>query len=714
MHCTRRIPTTCGMQVSVPSNRRAIALRVIAAIVMLILFLIAAVPVAWAQEITATLRIEHLEDTRMAPTEITFEHRPWGEYGIPGITNPDPGFITPIHVLAEAFEQTYGSGAAADRIVANNFGIVSIDGRAASIEDASNVWWMWAANQTMPEQFPGWGHTLVTYPVQDGDYIDILGSWGGTWPSDPGWLAFFDSASYRVTAGQSFDVRLRGLDGFNDFGAASMTDLAGAEILIDPIGGNRVGATTSSTPAITTNAQGMATLSFDAPGTYLLSAKRYAAASPAGISDISRPFATITVVEVPRWDSFRGNAFNSAVVDASTPRPPQVARAVWTRTVGSADDALSPVKIGDYIYIAGGSTLWKLDRANQVQETRQLATSVGRTGYLAAGSGRIFVPLSTGAVQAFDADTLTPIWTSGTSNFQSDWTSVGALTYADGYLYGAAGDLTLMDSEGMFFCLDVSDGSQVWTHSSTSSAAETGFLWAGAAITDDVAIFAGDDGILVSRAAGSQAGGIVDTAILPGGVRSSVLYVEGSSGAGVAYVATTNGHVARVAVAANGSLGSVIDEELSGARSTSTPVMYDNRLYVVSGEQFDSGYVDVFDATTLELLRSVQLSSYSQSSPVLSTAGANTQNGYQVNLYIALNGPHDDVIRVTDAEPTGSAVAAASNSGITATVIFSPGGSSALNSLTADDSGRLYYVDGQGRFTALEATNAPPQNGGGN
>jgi len=99
---------------------------------------------------------------------------------------------------------------------------------------------------------------------------------------------------------------------------------------------------------------------------------------------------------------------------------------------------------------------------------------------------------------------------------------------------------------------------------------------------------------------------------------------------------------------------------------------------------------------------------------VLSTAGANTQNGYQVNLYIALNGPHDDVIRVTDAEPTGSAVAAASNSGITATVIFSPGGSSALNSLTADDSGRLYYVDGQGRFTALEATNAPPQNGGGN
>ncbi|MCL2680027.1 MAG: hypothetical protein FWF11_00905, partial [Coriobacteriia bacterium] len=684
-------------------------------LVVLCLSMLAFIPTAWAQEITVSLRVEHTSVTRIAPSEVTLEHQPWDSYGI-GITLADPGFITPVHVVAEYLEQTYGAGAAASKMVANNVGLVTIDGLGASDTGASGAFWMFAINQMMPDD-GGWGYLETTYPVQDGDHIDILGfEWTFT-----GRLTFFDRDTYSIPLGENLDVTLLGL--INDmmtFGVPPSVAIADAEILIDPVGDSHVGATTPR--GIFTNTAGVATLQFDQPGSYLLSAQRPAVGVA---SDITRPFALVTVsaeeesgpeLSVAGWNSFRGNVFNSAVVSAATPAPPQLAEAAWTHSVSNGFVSLSPVTIGDYIYIAGGSTLWKLNTAGQIQKTESLSEPYGQeTALLAAGNNTVFVPISSGKVEAFDADTLQSLWVS--EGFGSIWPSAnatGALIYRDGYLYGSAGPLW-DPSEGVFFCLDAATGDLVWEYSSPTAG---GFLWAGAAVTSSVALFAGDDGLLVSHVTGTAAGDVIDTATLPGGVRSPVLYVEnsGGTGGGIAYVTTRNGFVAQVSVAADGSLGSASSSALTGAGSTSTPVAYRDRLYTVSGEmgfgEAGSGFVDVFDRETLELLRSIPLPGYSQSSPLLSTAGANAQNGYQVNLYVVLNDAADDVIRITDSDlfvPAAAGIAPATfetlSSDTPVTTIFSPGGAFSMGSLTAGDNGQLYFVDGQGNFIALQSSN---------
>jgi len=693
----------------------------------LLVSLLVAVPSAWAQEITVTLRVEYLEATMVPPTEVTLQWQDWSAYGIPGT---DPGFITPLHVLAEGMMQ-FGGTTTPPAIAAPGGFLSTINGSSGSNAGAPNTFWMFAANQAMPTNpDAGWGFSTANYPVQNGDAIDILGMWSGDWMAGVSpYLSFFDSASYIVQVGQPLELTLLGLDGFNDFNVPPTTPLAGATILADSATAGTLGATTATSAV--TGADGVTLLSFDTPGTFVISATR----SHGTTIDITRPFATVTVssadpgpgpnLPVSAWDSFRGNAHNSAVVTAPTPTSPQSAVAAWRHPVSSGNSALSPVIVGDNIFIAGGTSLWKFNPAGQALGTATLAEPTGVASFLAAGSGMVFVPLGSGAVQAFDATTLAPVWTSSIEGFGADWSALGTLTYRDGFLYGSAGmDIFAQRSEGMFFCLDVNDGSRVWTYSSTSAASENGFYWSGAAVTESAALFAGDDGVLVSHSAGTAAGSpaVIDTRTLPGGVRSPVLFVsDGTSGAGTAYVATRNGYVARVTVAANGTFTSTVSTaRLTGSGSTSTPVMYRDRLFVVSGELLLGGHVDVFNAATLERLRTVALpgtatGGFSQSSPLLSTAGASAANGHEVNLFVALNSSRDDVIRITDASATtagaaaldSQAIAARNTGTITAESIYRPGGSFTLSSLTAGADGTLFYVDGSGNFTALSTSSQP-------
>ncbi|MCL2525438.1 MAG: PQQ-binding-like beta-propeller repeat protein [Coriobacteriia bacterium] len=699
----------------------------------LALFLIAAVPAAWASPLTTTLRVENLENTLMLQREVTVEYRPLASYGVTGMS--DPGFITPLHVLAQAFEDLYGPGAAADRIGA--FGILlTIDGSHGSVAGEPNVWWMWTANQSQPtDPVSGWGYASNEYPVQQGDAIDFLAMWGGQWGVHSPWMSFFDSTSYSVAPGQPLELTLNGLDGFDDFGDVPFTRMAGAEILKDVASAAPHGAVTPT--GILTDAQGQASITFTEPGVYVLSATRIGAL---GSIDITRPFAVVTVSDEPpvqlppainpEIGSSHGDGHNSGTTGATTPGIEQSAQVRWSHRVSDGASALSPVKVGNYIYVAGGSTLYKFNTATQVNQlvaTAALAAPVGPAGFLAAGgsgadgAGMIFVPLGAGQVQAFNADTLAALWTS--EAFDSNWLSLGALSYRDGHVYGAAGfDLFMRQSEGSFFCLDAATGQRVWTYSSTSTSTQRGFYWSGAAHIDTTQgpalLFAGDDGIVVSHLAGTAgaadagvrtaeaAAGVIDTLQLPGGVaagvRSPVLFApaSGDAGGGIAYVATRGGQVARITVAADGSfVGTATTAALSGAGSTSTPVLYRDRLYVVSGELLSKGFVDVFNATTLQRLRSVQLPGFSQSSPLLSTAGATAANGYQVSLFVALNDARDDVVRIVDSETAAVPMVAQA--------IFRPGGSFTLSSVFADSAGTLYYTDGAGTFTALTASNNP-------
>jgi hypothetical protein len=679
-------------------------------------------PAAWAQEITATLRIELIEETRLAPMEVTLEHRDLNDYGFNLPESFDPGFITPFHVLAEGLEQKYGPGAAAERIGMFGTMMGTIDGSFGSSAGEPNVWWMFAVNEAMPvSEETGFGYASNQYRVQNGDAIDFLGMWGGQWPNHSPYLSFFESQTYRAIAGEELRVTLLGLDAFADYGVDSFRKLEGAEILFAQEG-TAGGAINSFAPdAVLTDAEGQAVLSFDEPGTYVLSARRLIDSpnSPANsVSDITRPFAVVTVSEAQQelppnelavhWGTFRANLSNLAQANAQAPRTNQWGRSLWTHSIGDGSTASSPVKVGDAIYIAGGDTLWKLNSAGTVLKQASLAAPVGQAAFLAASSETIFVPVGAGQVQAFDARTLDSLWTSEPSS--SDWQTLGALSYSDGYLYGSAGfDRFMRNSEGSFFCLDAASGDRVWTYSSPLDVDESGFYWSGAAITENAALFAGDDGLLVSHALGTQTArnsGVIDSASLPGGVRSPVLFVENSSSAGgTAFAATRNGYITRTEVSASGSFGATSSAELSGSGSTSTPVIYRDRLYVISGELLGAGYVDVFNALTLERLRSLELPGFSQSSPLLVTGGSTAANGYEVSLFIALNDAQDDLVRIVDSQ--------GADADLRAETFLRPGGSFALSSVSSCDQGRLYFVDGSGRFTAVSTTDQQLESDGG-
>ncbi|MCL2606728.1 MAG: DUF4198 domain-containing protein, partial [Coriobacteriia bacterium] len=374
--------------------KRAVVGLSLTTILISLLFVFA--PTAWAQEITATLRIEYAEDTLMAPTQITLVHNDLAtHYGLVGID--DPGYITAFHVLAEGLEQTFGPGAAADKLgfSLTSFGpfLETINDSNGSLNNEDNFSWTFVLNQA-PAPVGLLGHRVVS-----GDEINLSGRLTDWDTFKLGWITSFDRASYSLVEGQSLELRLTGHDP-EDWGATGFptTGISQAQILIDPLDANRIGATTQS--AFTTNAQGVATLSFDRAGTFLLSALRTEAG---GIFDITRPFAVVTVTEIPRWDSFRGNAFNSALVNAPTPLSTQSGTAVWTQSVASPGVAVSPVKVGDYIYLASGTTLRKINGAGQTVKTEQLSQATRQAAFTAAGSGMIFVPVGSGSVEAFNA-----------------------------------------------------------------------------------------------------------------------------------------------------------------------------------------------------------------------------------------------------------------------------------------------------------------------
>jgi len=738
--------------VSFLSRSRTGAKLGLAAVVLLaslLLAVVVAVPAAWAQDVTATLRIEYVEGTMMPPITVTVPSgTTFDDLGLAG-ANTDPGFVTALHVLLVALDEVHGPGAGASMVVASNGNINSIGGSSGS-SVSSGAFWMHALNQTQPADAGGMGFVLGTTPVSNGDSVEITGMFWDMF--NPTWMTFFDRTTFSATTGESFDVRLRAHDP-NDwspgaFNVAPAAPIAGAEILIDPLVAGTLGA--SSPSGFVSNAQGVASITLNEPGTYVLSARRLVAGG--ATSDITRPFAVVEVApadtgggagpgnggpgnggggqdpnpDMPdfdtsppanlsvQWGSFRGNTFNSAITNAATLTSTQSGVAAWTHRVGTSGMGLtSPVQIDGNFFIASRTTLYRLNSAGQVTGTTTLFPGTGVATFLAAGSGQVFVPVGHGSVQAINAQTMTTRWIS--ESFDNNWQKLGALTYANGFLYGAAGfDITDLESNGTFFCLNALTGERVWTYNSPQATGERGFYWSGAAVTDSAVLFAGDDGVLVSHRIGAAGAvdGVISTASLSGGVRSSVLFVEGVGGAGFAYVATRNGYVNRVAVAADGTLGAVQTRSLTGINSTSTPVEFRNRLYVVSGERFVGGTMDVLDATTLEVLRSVALPGFSQSSPLLVATGAQAANGYEVSLYIALNDQRDDLVRIVDSESASLArtdLARTNAAGeIRAEAVYRPGGSFTLSSVTIDEvSGRLLYVDGSGYFTAIAASNNP-------
>ena len=408
------------------------------------------------------------------------------------------------------------------------------------------------------------------------------------------------------------------------------------------------------------------------------------------------------------WSDFRGSPTNNAVTDAATPRTPDEAGLVWTLKLDGG--YMSPCILVDdaLVVTCGGSlggTIYKLDKdTGEVLNKRAMSgTSTFSLIPPTYGDGKIFVTLSGGGMQAFDASSLDPLWVhrdelGGQGNCM--------ITYSDGYVYtGYWGSET---AEASFVCLDAQTGELVWKQQNTG-----GYYWVGAVVVGDYIVFGCDDG--ESKETGTSyvrcfektTGEEVSSVEVSGDQRSSIVY---DPDLGQLYFTSKPGYLYSAEIdAETGALSNCMSLQVD-AECVSTPLVYDGRVYVgASGGGFANGSLSVVDASDLSLL--YQLNSSSgiaasvKSAPLVSTAYRDGDTGGQLYLYFTCNYPPGSV--------TALEVAPDSTEASQARVfeLFKPPDALqqyCISSVICDNAGRLYYRNDSNYLMCIGPEGTPP------
>lgn len=197
------------------------------------------------------------------------------------------------------------------------------------------------------------------------------------------------------------------------------------------------------------------------------------------------------------WGNFRNGDNNLGITNAKTPYAPEDTELLWAVKHGTGWAAApgSPIMVDGDIYTYSGSTIRRLN--SMTGETVTEGTMVDKSSYsivpMTYGDGMVFVGLSGGKIQAFNAKTLESLWVytdelGGQPNCP--------ITYKDGYIY--AGFWNSEDRNANFACINTVDEDHASAtevkYASWTYTREGGFYWAGAYVTDKLAIVGTDDG----------------------------------------------------------------------------------------------------------------------------------------------------------------------------------------------------------------------------
>lgn len=425
------------------------------------------------------------------------------------------------------------------------------------------------------------------------------------------------------------------------------------------------------------------------------------------------------------WSNFRGNAENNGVVNYKTPRTADEAVLSWAFSAGTGwDNAPScPIIVDDTVVFAANTQLYKLDRVSgEVLATGELKYksdfNIIPPTYAAPDKytgehGMIFVGLTAGMVQAFDAETLESLWIyqdplRGQVNCP--------LTYHDGNLY--TGFWYSEVKEANFACIPVENISAnkngEYQKSTWVQPNKGGYYWAGCYATDNYVVVGGDDGEKSEDLAGTASDGdaplrsfnaktgeVIDSAKgLSGDIRSTVCYDNG-----YIYFTSRAQTFYRVAIDENGKFGKVDSLKMDG-NCTSTPVVYNGRAYVgVMGTgQFDSysgHHVAVIDLNAWKVAYKCETKGYPQTSGLLTTAYEET-DGYVYVYFFDNDKP--GMLRVLKDRPGQTKPITNGETVNTLPVLFSPTGDQqqyAICSPICDEYGTIYFKNDSGYVMAL-------------
>lgn len=410
-----------------------------------------------------------------------------------------------------------------------------------------------------------------------------------------------------------------------------------------------------------------------------------------------------------QWPNFRGSDSNNAVTSAPVPNLAENGTLYWAKKRGSgfdADAVGSPILVdGDLITYAGNSIFRMDSMTGEIEATGTMdhksSFSITPPTY---AEGMVFVALSDGCVQAFNASTLESLWIykdplGGQPNCP--------INVKNGYLY--TGFWNSETGNARFVCLSITDedpGEPKETKcASWFQMAKGGFYWAGAYVSDRFVLVGTDDGTNLCTSYSSRmllldakTGKLLDSwDNLHGDIRCTVVYDEQTD---AYYFTSKGGSFYSVRVSNDLKLTDKWEVALHNgsdqpAMSTCSPVVYNGRAYVgVSGAaqfgQYTGHNITVIDVNGQNIAYSVQTQGYPQTSGLLTTA-------YGDNVYVYFFDNYTPgKLRVLKDSPgqTAANLITMENNIATAYALFTPTGEHAQYAICSpivDEYGTVYF-----------------------
>lgn len=271
-----------------------------------------------ATPITATLRVELYDSTWQLPLEVTMpaEYRPLSFYGLN--VKQDPGYFTPLHLLAEYCLSQKLSPAEQIEVTPTGFvtNFMSLKG-SNHISDShgsllTDTSFMFAVNDQYPTRENGIGYTLSDYPLAAGDTVVLYDMWFSS-ATIGGHYAYFTQKAISGYTGDPIPFQMLGFFGMTGANA-SMKD---AELLFYDAALTEL--TDAEATAEKVQSDGTTTAVFHKPGTYIVSAKRtsgYYHNTPfVPAQDISRPYALVKITDPPPMTDAEAVVYDKSILE---------------------------------------------------------------------------------------------------------------------------------------------------------------------------------------------------------------------------------------------------------------------------------------------------------------------------------------------------------------------------------------------------------------
>ncbi len=405
------------------------------------------------------------------------------------------------------------------------------------------------------------------------------------------------------------------------------------------------------------------------------------------------------------WASYRGDSSNMGITGSRTARTSSEAELKWAKKMGSgwSENPSVQIIVDDAIVTMVGKKLYKLSKETGeiIQQADMVAApNWGYTPPIYA-EGMIIAPLSGGILQAFDAKTLTPLWVSEAFGGQA----LSPLAYSEGYIY--TGFWNAETKIGHFVCISLTDEDQTATnemkYATWKEPTLGGYYGVGPYITGDYVIYPSDNGVSDYKSTGGYlysrnkyTGDLVAKESIYGDGRSCIAYDKISNRI---YFTTKASYLYSVKIKEDGTFEGMKYKNY-GSQSTSTPVVYNGRVYFGLGGLGSAGAaIIVADAETLEEIYRVPMTAYPQCSLLLSNYyEASTGKIY---LYATYNKTPGGITVIEDSKGQTEPIYSE---------LFTPEDSLknyCITSIICDKDGTLYYKNDSSNIFAIAPKQVP-------